>query len=330
MAGDTRELGLLARDSRIGSIPAPDIYYASLMAGPDFFHDPRTAQSTEGGPPPGEAPWMRAVTPSTDLTLAVAEAKGTGATAIKIYADLPAPLVGAITAEAHRQHLLVWAHAAVFPASPRDVADSGVDVMSHACMLGYQASDKMPDAYHHRAAVEADKFTGPNAALDGLLADMKSRGTILDATLYVYKLLDDAKDASPPPYCTLALAEKIAAAAYRAGVPICAGTDAETDWKEKRPALVGELELLVRGAGMSPMDAIRAATSVAARTIGRQQDIGTLEPGKLANIAFAAKDPTADIENLDTVTLTIKRGKPYRRRDYRPITKAEAKEAGDD
>ncbi len=222
MAGDTRELGYLARTARIGETPGSDVYYAALMAGPEFFHDPRTVDSTQGGLVPGQTPWMRAVTRETDLALAIAEAKGTGATAIKIYADLPAPLVGAIAAEAHRQHLMVWAHAAVFPASPRDVVDAKVDVVSHACMLGYQASEKMPPAYHHRAAVEADKFANPNAALDGLLADMKTRGTILDATLYVYQILDKMKDANPPPYCTLALAEKLTGEARRTGVAISA------------------------------------------------------------------------------------------------------------
>jgi len=330
MAGDTRELGYLARATRIGETPGPDIHYAALMAGPDFFKDPRTVASTAGGLTPGETPWMRAVTQATDLPLAVAEAKGTGATAIKIYADLPAPLVDAITAEAHRQQLMVWAHAAVFPASPRDVVDAKVDVVSHACMLGYQASEKMPVAYHHRAAVEADKFAGPNAALDDLLADMKVRGTILDATLYVYMLLDKMKDANPPPYCTLALAEKLAAAAHRAGIPVSAGTDAETDWKERMPALPDELGLLVHGAGFSAMDAIRAATQVAARTIGQERDMGTIEKGKLANIVFLSKDPLADIANVKSVVLTLKRGKAFARRDYRPITKAEAKDAGDE
>jgi imidazolonepropionase-like amidohydrolase len=327
MAGDTRELGYLARTARIGETPGSDVYYAALMAGPEFFHDPRTVESTQGGLVPGETPWMRAVTPSTDLPLAVAEAKGTGATAIKIYADLSAPLVRAIAAEAHRQHLMVWAHAAVFPASPRDVVDAQVDVVSHACMLGYQASAKMPATYHHRAAVEAEKFAGRNTALEGLFADMKAHGTILDATLYVYELLDKMKDANPPPYCTLALAEKLAGEAYRAGIPVSAGTDAETDWKEPMPALSDELALLVHGAGMTPMDAIRSATSVAARTIGGERDMGTIEKGKLANVVFVTKDPLADIENIKTVTLTLKRGTPFARRDYRPITKDEAKGA---
>jgi imidazolonepropionase-like amidohydrolase len=327
MAGDTRELGFLARDARIGRFPSPDIYYASLMAGPQFFHDPRTVEATMGGFKPGEVPWMRAISPRTDLPLAIAEAKGTGATAIKIYADLPPSLVGAIASEAHRQGLMAWAHAAVFPASPMQVADAGVDAMSHICMLGYQASAEMPRTYHNRAPVDAKRLADPHA-LDALFADMKRRGTIMDATLYVYEVLDHMKDANPPPYCTLALASKILGEAWRAGVPISAGTDADSDWHDPLPALPDEMELLVK-AGMTPMDAIRAATSVASRTIGQQRDMGTLEKGKLANIAFLAKDPLADIRNVRSVTLTIKRGAPFPRRDFKPITKAEAKYADD-
>ena len=325
MAGDTRELGLLAREARLGTIPSPDVYYASLMAGPEFFRDPRTVQSTQGAGKPGDVPWMRAITEQTDMPLAIAEAKGTGATAIKIYADLPAPLVAKITAEAHRQQLLVWAHAAVFPARPRDVADAGVDVMSHVCMLGYQVSARIPRAYHHRAPVEADRLADPHA-LDALFADMKTRGTVLDATLYVYQELDRMKNANPPPYCTLALASKILDGAYRAGVAISAGTDADTDWNVPLSALQDELVLLVK-AGMTPMDAIRSATSVAARTIGQSGEMGTLVPGKLANIAFLAKDPLADVANAKSVTLTVKRGREYKRSDFKPITKDEAKYA---
>jgi imidazolonepropionase-like amidohydrolase len=329
MAGDTRELGYLARQARIAAPPGPDVFYASLMAGPEFFHDPRTVESTQGGLKPGETSWMRAISGNTNLPLAVAEAKGTGATAIKIYADLPGTLVARITAEAHRQHMMVWAHGAVFPATPLQGVDAGVDVVSHVCMLAYQASAKMPPAYHGRAPVEAAKFKDNAAALDGLFADMKTRGTVLDATLYVYQVLDGMKTANPPPYCTLALAQKIAGAAYRAGVAISAGTDADSDWRSPWPALADELALLVHGAGMTPMAAIRSATQIAARTVGEQRQMGTLEKGKLANIVFLAKDPLADIANIRTITLTVKRGRAYPRNEFRPITKDEAKDSGE-
>ena len=323
MAGDTRLLADLSRGALLGEIPAPDISYAALMAGPEFFKDPRTVDAARGAVP-GEVPWMRAITPETNLTLAVAEAKGTGATALKIYADLPGELVKAVTQEAHRQHLLVWAHAAVFPASPREVIDAGVDVVSHSCLLAYQASPQMPRAYHHRAPVEEKLFAGDDHRLDPLFADMKRRGTILDATLYVYDAMWKVPNAQPPPYCSLALAEKIAVEAHRAGVQISTGTDAPGNWSNPYPSLFDELSLLVHHAGFSPMDALIASSDVGAMTIGKSGTTGTLETGKLADLVFLAKDPLADIGNLKSVVMTVKRGHLYRRADYKPITKDEA------
>ena len=323
MAGDARLLADLSRAALLGEVPAPDIAYAALMAGPEFFKDPRTIDSARGAVA-GEVPWMRAITPSTDLTLAVAEAKGTGATALKIYADLRGDLVKDITQEAHRQHMLVWAHAAVFPTSPREVIDAGVDVVSHSCLLAYQASREMPRAYHNRPPVEEKLFAGDNHLLDPLFADMKTRGTILDATLYVYDAMWKVPNAQPPPYCPLALAEKIAAEAHRAGVPISAGTDAPGEWSDPYPSLYQELSLLVHQAGFSRMDALIASSRVGATTMGRAGEMGTLETGKLADIVFVAQDPLADIDNLKSVVMTVKRGHLYRRADYRPITKDEA------
>ncbi len=117
MADDLRHVGDLARATRVGEIAGPDIHYAALMAGPSFFDDVRTHQVTQGATA-GQVPWMQAITDATDLPLAVALARGTYASAIKIYADLDAALVAAVTAEAHRQGIAVWAHATVFPATP--------------------------------------------------------------------------------------------------------------------------------------------------------------------------------------------------------------------
>ncbi len=87
MAGDARMLASLARDSRLGEIDAPDVYFSALMAGPSFMTDSRAIAAT-AGETPGEVPWMQAITPETDLVTAVARAKGTYATGIKIYANL--------------------------------------------------------------------------------------------------------------------------------------------------------------------------------------------------------------------------------------------------
>jgi imidazolonepropionase-like amidohydrolase len=323
MAGDGRQLADLSRAARMAEMPSPDIYYAALMAGPEFFKDPRTHAAAQGAVA-GDVPWMRAVTDSTNMTLAIAEARGTGATGIKIYADLPGELVAKITAEAHRQNILVWAHATVFPASPREVVDAGVDIVSHSCLLGYQVSDPIPRAYHDRAPVDAAKLSGDNAEIDSLLADMKNRGTVLDATLTVYDAMSREPNPKAPPYCGVALAEKLAAEAHAAGIPISAGTDDPGEWNDAWPTLFGELSLLVHHAGFSPMEALAASSRVGAMTVGKTAEMGTIEPGKLANLMFVAKNPLTDIDNLKTVTMTVKRGALYRRSDYHPITKDEA------
>jgi imidazolonepropionase-like amidohydrolase len=320
MADDLRQVADLARAARVGEIPGPDIYFAALMAGPEFFDDPRTYETTRGAVA-GQVPWMQAITPATDLEIAVAEARGTGATGIKIYADLPGDLVTAITREAHRQGILVWAHAAVFPASPAEVIGADVDTVSHTCMLAYQASDVMPRAYHNRAPVDEARFAGgDNPAVEALFGDMRRRGTILDATLYVYQEMADdhaAHPKGPAPYCSAGLAERLTGEAYRDGVPISTGTDSFSAAADPWPALQDELVLLQDKAGMKSADVIRAATLVGAMTMGHQDEMGTVEAGKLANLVFTAQNPLIDVKAFKTVVLTVKRGAPYWRKDYR-------------
>lgn len=323
MADDLRQVADLARGARVGEIPGPDIYFAALMAGPEFFEDPRT-HAVSIGAAAGQVPWMQAITPKTDMKIAVAQARGTGATAIKIYADLPGETVAAITREAHRQGALVWTHAAVFPASPAEVIGAGVDTVSHVCMLAYQASPTMPRAYHNRAAVDEARFAaGDNPAVEGLFQAMKRRGVILDATLRVYVELAEqhaAHPKGPPPYCSAELAERLTQQAYRDGVSISTGTDGFSKAADPWPSLQNELELLQDKAGMKPADVVRAATLVSARAAGQARDMGTLESGKLANMVFTRQDPLSNVRAYRTVVLTVKRGVGFWRKDYTPPT----------
>jgi imidazolonepropionase-like amidohydrolase len=317
MAGDTRQLAELARVSLLNEVPGPDIIYAALMAGPSFFKDPRTHASARGGVA-GEVPWMKAITPQTDLHLAVAQAKGTGATAIKIYADLPAGLVAAITNEAHNQGLLVWAHATVYPATATEVVDAGVDSVSHAPMLAIShPTNTYADAHLHPAAEQlyTDGF-GPQ--FTHLLDEMKAHHTILDATLLVFKESDDAHAKHPDtPYVkTLPIGEQATRAAYQAGIPISTGTDGDDEDNHEWSPLRDELLLLQDGAGMKPADVIRSATAISARTLGQEKEMGTIEQGKLANLVFVAKNPLDSVQAFSTVVLTVKRGHEFWRKEY--------------
>ncbi len=322
MADDLRAVGDLARASLVGEIAGPDIYYAALMAGPTFFSDPRTAQTSAGGVP-GHVPWMQAVTDDTDLPLAVAQARGAYATAIKLYADLTPELAGRITAEAHRQHMLVWAHATLYPAKPSEVVAAGVDAISHACLLVRELEAHVPAWAEPRQPVPLETLRdGRNPALARLFTEMARRGTILDATLWTYSA-DTAGSTTMPPLppgsCDDTVGGAIAGQAFRAGVSIDAGTDNVADWTDPWPDLFHELVALQSKAGMPVGAVLQSATLIAARAAGQQRDMGSIEPGKLANMVILARDPLADLDNLKSVVMTIKRGRTFERSAFAPL-----------
>lgn len=321
MADDTRSVAELQRRARVGEIAGPDLYFTALMAGPSFFDDPRTAAASLGETP-GKAPWMQAISADTDLPLAVAMARGTYASGIKIYANLPAERVKAITEEAHRQGVRVWAHSAVFPATPKEVLDAGVDVVSHVCPLAYQVSASVPPSYQDPTPVDlAALGQGENPTIAALFDQMAAKGVVLDATVRVYVEHEARWAKSPtgrPPRCPAEVAYRLTAQAYRRGVLISAGTDGETDAADPYPALHEELELLADKVGMPPLQVIRSATQIAARATGREAEMGVVEPGKLANLVFVAEDPVQDVSNLRSVVFTVKRGQRFARTDFRP------------
>lgn len=331
MADDLRAVGELARASLAGEIPAPDIYYAALMAGPPFFADERVLAVSRGFAP-GTAPWMQAVDARTDLATAVTLARGTSASAIKIYADLPPALVRAITAEAHRQHIMVWAHSAVFPTRPADVIAAGVDVVSHVCYLAYQVEPVMLAAYEDRTPVNEALLapTGDDPVMARLFAAMRARGTIVDATGSLFVKFEADRRADPaakPLRCTGATTVRLTRQAWRAGVPISTGTDYDTPANDPWPAVHAEIRYLAHDVGMPPLEVIRAATLVGAQAAGQARDMGSIEAGKLANFVVLTADPIADIGNIERIEMTVKRGRPYRRADYAPPS---ARDLGDD
>jgi imidazolonepropionase-like amidohydrolase len=93
--------------------------------------------------------------------------------------------------------------------------------------------------------------------------------------------------------------------ALKAGVKIAFGTDAGGfDWKIN-PAR--EFSSMVKF-GMTPAQAIRSATATAAELLGVQDSIGTIEPGKQADIVAVPGDPLADVTAMEKVDFVMKAG----------------------
>jgi imidazolonepropionase-like amidohydrolase len=88
---------------------------------------------------------------------------------------------------------------------------------------------------------------------------------------------------------------------------VACGTD-----QSSGPALHRELELLA-GGGIQPADVLVTATRNAARFLGKLQDLGTVEEGKLADLVLLDADPTVDINNAKRVNTVIKDGKVIER-----------------
>jgi imidazolonepropionase-like amidohydrolase len=95
-------------------------------------------------------------------------------------------------------------------------------------------------------------------------------------------------------------------AALAAGVNIAAGTDAGTPFNPHGD-LAREMGLMV-DYGMTPMQAIVAATASAARNLGIQDDVGTIGVGKQADVILVAGDPAADITRLGEIAVVMKGG----------------------
>jgi imidazolonepropionase-like amidohydrolase len=323
MADDLRTIAELDREARVGEIPGPDLYFAALVAGRSFFDDPRTRAISGGGLTPGETPWAQAIDEQTNIPLAIARARGTGATALKVYANLTPDLVRRVIEEAHRQGFPVWAHGMVFPTRPADVIAARPDVISHTCYLAYQLSANPPQTYQQRSPIDPAPFATDNPEMARLFREMRANNIILDPTLRVYEESERRAQPGRPPYCTLDLAARLTAQAHREGLLLSAGTDGDTPREAPYPAVFEELELLVARVGLTPLEAIRSATQIGAMTVGQQERMGTVAAGRVANLVVLERDPVADIANMRSVLFTVKNGRRFDRSDYRPISPEE-------
>jgi imidazolonepropionase-like amidohydrolase len=312
MGGALHVVQPLARASADAEAQSPRIYYSAIVAGPGGWFEADRGRRMAGAYAPGESPAVRRVGAGSDVRRVIADARRAGATGIKLYNTVPPPLMAALAAEARRQGLRVWSHLAVDPGRPGDVVRAGAEVVTHADQF---AGEVMPEPSAD-TAVEARRLVRDSvlravqpddARLRELVALMRRRGTMLDATLFIVAgAATDAEGRVNERYARLfAFAAAMVRRAHAAGVPVVAGTDAVGG---STPNLHAELQLLVDRAGLTPLEALRAATLNGARALGAQDSLGTVAAGKLADLVVLAADPARDIRNTQTVVAVIKGG----------------------
>jgi imidazolonepropionase-like amidohydrolase len=163
-----------------------------------------------------------------------------------------------------------------------------------------------------REAIEAgvDSIEHGSFLTEKTLALMKQRGTYLVPTLLAGDWIMGKIDRFPPEIAAKARAamarrSQMFRDAVRLGVTIGFGTDSAVS-----PHGINAREFtLMTGLGMTPIAALRSATSVDAELLGIAGRVGTLEPGKLADIIAMPGDPTVDIAATGRVALVMKEGK---------------------
>jgi hypothetical protein len=94
---------------------------------------------------------------------------------------------------------------------------------------------------------------------------------------------------------------------HDAGILVVMGTDAGNIGTLHGPSVFREMELMVK-AGLSPLEVLRSATATGARTMGLERVLGSVAPGKLADLLILDADPLADVQNLSRISRVIKGG----------------------
>ena len=303
--GGTLKESLAVRDRiRSGAVPGPRMW----MAGPWIT---RNVGDYYTG-----LPNQLLVDTPAQAAKAVDDLANAGVDVIKAYVDLKPEHYKAIADAAHRRKLKVHAHV-YDPVDVENAFEAGIDVLQHVGSAGMPTYDP--------ALVNAIAVKGTPVVVTAA-----HRAFLFPATVAFPERLQDPRlkeDFGPQiwdevqssfknfqglSYFSVTDQEMRWAKAslgqwIEANVTMGMGTDSGTPMNFHTEALWREIKAHV-DTGMTPQRAIGAATRVNAVILGRGKDLGTIEPGKLADIIVVQGDPLFDVTALGHVEVVVKDG----------------------
>jgi len=200
--------------------------------------------------------------------------------------------------------------------TPQLAADELRAVIDVAHAWGKRATAHAGSAAAIRQAIEAglDCVEHGYKLTDEVMALMVDRGVWYVPTIVVTRSVEHMESLGVPDWMKARMVRtavghtRALEAAVAAGVRIASGTDMlPAEPFDGTVASVAELEHYVR-AGMTPLEALQAGTARAAELLGVSAELGTLEVGKLADIAAIDGDPTVDISALRSVRFVMRSG----------------------
>jgi hypothetical protein len=282
-----------------------------------------------------------------EVRAAVRRQAALGVDYIKLYASLRPELVKAGIDEAHALGKKAIGH--LFATSWTQAADLGIDFIVHSFPSSprllppeRRAAFLKNIARNGRFMLQWHEFYDPQSAeADSMLRALVEHRIFHDPTLVIFEAIawgDDPRRTESPDlrYAHPKLLEnwrseftlsrgftradfdsakqawpaalRFVKQLYDRGVFLIAGTDANSPWVPAGPSLHRELELLV-DAGIPPLAVLRIATRNGAEALGILDDVGTVEPGKRANLVLLDADPSVAIANTRRIRWVMKDGR---------------------
>ncbi len=296
------------------------------------------------GDPPFHGYWGRPVTNPDKVPALIEDMAAWGATTVKLYVGTERPVGRKVIEQAHKHGLVVAGHLGKY--SAQDAVADGIDCLEHIWgVFNFIFPPGPPKAgttaLERRANVDLESPIAKD-----LIQAIKARRVFVDPTLTVFRnmlLLADLPEyyqhpdnaAMPEPLMkywlkyredrmkttfspeTLDLRRRefqkykdLTGILYRAGVPLLAGTDTPEPFCPPGSSLHQELELLVES-GLPPAAALQAATINNARVLRADGKLGSIAPGKLADMLILDANPLASIQNSRKISKVIKGGRVY-------------------
>jgi imidazolonepropionase-like amidohydrolase len=338
------ELSKLRQHIDAGTQIGPRVIPAGFIDGPGAFEGPIKVLAAT----PEEA--RQRVDHYADL----------GYVQIKIYSSVKPELVPAIIEQAHKRGLRVSGHVPANMTAEQFVRD-GADEIQH---MNFIFLNFMPDVKETRTPARFIEPGKRGADLDlhsqpvnDFIALLKQNHTVVDPTMGVWEVtyvsrpgevpkLDapmfprlpvqvqraiksggDALPASDPETdkeyrASYANMVRMVKKLYDNGVQIVAGTDSGSGY-----ALHRELEIY-NEAGIPASEVLRIATIEAAKVMRRDQDLGSITPGKYADMILIKGDPTKHISDIRNIDMVVKNGAVYKPSEMYPAFGIRAERTG--
>jgi imidazolonepropionase-like amidohydrolase len=239
--------------------------------------------------------------------------------------DLPRQeaIVRATAEAAHRAGVRLAVHATEL-ATAKAALRAGADFLVHSVedlpvdeeFLALARKNRVlycPTLFVYQGYGFALSNTWRPTAEESRLADPQILGMMSDLDRIPAELVPErvkARLQKSPPIQTPLVAMQNLRRVMDEGITVVLGTDAGNIGTLHGPSVFREARLM-QAAGLSPLEVLRSATFDGARALGREQDMGIIAPGKLADLVILGADPLADSANLAAVRQIVRRGSVF-------------------